>query len=257
MTSANLVLRHGGRLFKYAKYDHMSPADRWVFTGRLSDVWAIPDADNDNALSVVSYERNNSALRFSQTVGNAFLFDLTSDPSEMFNLLHPQLPDFDEALNAEVIERCEDVLSAYMKANEDELISSPFEYLHERLPGRAISGKTDDGKFVRPFLDDKSYAYLIDFMLATEGRKRYIPRKLSQLYTKTWKVPTHKGSHAHSRAHSHSQQMFKRLQLAPENRTTNVWLGLALCAAVAVGMALCGRAVAGRTGKAAAAAGYR
>jgi len=240
MTSANLVLRHNGRLYKYSKYDHVSPADRWVFTGRLSDVWSLPDADKNNELHVVSFARNVSELRFSQLVDDAFLFDLTGDPAEMFNLLHPELAHFDAELNAEVMARCEGILGEYMAANEEQLFSSPFEYLHERLPGRD-AGK-DDGKFVRPFLDDKTYAYLIEEMLVSESRKRHVPRKLAKLYTHKWTVPDRTPQTKLQAIVGKEWQSY-----SDSNRASFSWL--AVCAVIA-GIALCGMAAYRRSAKA-------
>jgi len=238
MTSANLVLRHGGRLYKYSKYDAVSPADRWVFTGRLSDVWSLPDADDANALRRVEFDADDDSMRFSQLIDDAFLFDLTNDTAERFNLLHSKLPHFDAALNAEVIARAEAVLGDYMRKNEDELFSSPFEYLHERLPGRT-SDDDDDGRFVRPFLDDKTYAFLIEGMLDTEARKRRIPRKLAKLYTEKWTPPPR------SRTADDEQRVAAAAAAAQpkwrwtSKRTPLSLSVLAVCAAIA-SLTLCG-----------------
>merc|ERR1719295_1015302 len=191
LRSARILVRVGERLFKYAKSDSTSAADRWIYSDRLSDVWTQPMYSEDGlktlGIDVVDYDESKAELMFSQVFEDRFLFDLTSDESEKYNLLNPELPHFDAALNDEVVARSEALLSAWMAENKDAMFSAPIDFLHERLKA-GEPDKTGDGKFVRPFLSDREYKFMVTHMLEAEGEA--VPQGLRELYLVAWVPPS-------------------------------------------------------------------
>ena len=208
LKSARIILEHEGKRYKYLKSDNTSALDRWIYSGRLSDVWTVPDysltveTDNESdgddyygskslpAVQVIEYDEENEKLMFSQHYHDAFLFDLSEDPSELYNLLHPDLGHFDGDLNAVVVAKCEQLLAQWLIENSNEMFSPPMDWLHQRLPS-GDPGLLGDGKFVRPFLSDKEYRFLISDMF--ESEENYIPQKLQDLYLNPWVVPQRQG----------------------------------------------------------------
>ena len=196
LKSARIILDHEGKRYKYLKSDNESALDRWIYSGRLSDVWTIPDYEYTTelaggmslpALKVIEYDENDQDLMFSQHYHDAFLFDLSEDPSELYNLLHPKLGHFDEDLNTEIVSKCEQLLAQWMDDNVDELFSPPMDFLHKRLRDEGDPKKLGDGKFVRSFLSDHQYKDYITTMF--EEEHNYIPQKLQDLYLTPWVVP--------------------------------------------------------------------
>jgi len=197
LRSARIIVEHEGTLYKYVKSDSSSATDRWIYSGRLSDVWSIPDYSRMTklesdigkglpSLKVVEYESTNPDLVYSQVYEDAFLFDLSNDEAEMYNLLHPDLPHHDKELNAKVLDKCNALLEEYMQQNTDQMFSEPLDFLHERLDVGDPS-MTEDGKFVRPFLTNRHYKMLVVKMLDDEGEN--VPQGLADLYLNTWIAP--------------------------------------------------------------------
>merc|ERR1719229_926725 len=197
LRSARIIVEHEGKLYKFVKSDSSSSTDRWIYSGRLSDVWSVPDYSRLTKLSyekgkglpslkVIEYEESNEELAYSQVYDDAFLFDLTNDEAEMYNLLHPDLPHHDKELNTKILEKCDALLGDYMEQNTNQRFSEPLDFLHERLDVGDPS-MTEDGKFVRPFLTNKHYKNLVVKMLEDEGEN--VPSGLADLYLNTWVVP--------------------------------------------------------------------
>lgn len=191
LRSARILVRVGGKLFKYAKSDSTSAADRWIYSDRLSDVWTQPMYSDDEmkvlGIDVIDYDETKEELMFSQVFEDRFLFDLSSDESEKYNLLNPEVPHFDAEVNDEVVGRAEALLSAWMAKNKDELFSAPIDFLHERLKAGDPS-KTEDGKFVRPFLSDREYKHMLEKKLEVEAEA--VPPGLRELYLSAWVSPS-------------------------------------------------------------------
>jgi len=194
LRSARILVRYEGKLFKYVKSDSSSAADRWIYSNRLSDVWTEPLYDDLGeavaAVNVIEYDESKSELMFSQVFEDRFLFDLSADASEKYNLLNPELPHFDAALNDAVVARGEELLGSWMAENKEALFSAPIDALHERLKAGEPE-KTGDGKFVRPFLSNKEYKHMVSNMLEEEGDA--VPLPLRELYLVPWVSPTSKG----------------------------------------------------------------
>jgi len=197
LRSARTIVEHEGTMYKCVNTDSSSSTDRWIYSGRLSDVWSVPDYSRLTKLSyekgkglpslkVIEYEESNEELAYSQVYDDAFLFDLTNDEAEMYNLLHPQLPHHDAELNKAVIAKCNEILDQFVQQNQDEFFSEPLDFLHERLDVGDPS-MMEDGKFVRPFLTNKRYKTLVVAMIEREGDN--VPSKLAELYTTPWTVP--------------------------------------------------------------------
>merc|ERR1712083_318255 len=114
-------------------------------------------------------------------------FDLTNDESELYNLLNPKSPRFDDALSHEVVKQCQVLLDSFMR--EDDLFSNPIDFLHARLP-LGDPGLIGDGMWVRPFLDNAAYSDLLDKMLMFEEKHgRYHSTAQLSLYYDAWSVP--------------------------------------------------------------------
>merc|ERR1719474_90121 len=195
LRSARITVEHEGKRYKYLKSDNSSALDRWIYSGRLSDVWTVPDygltseTEDGKALPglrVIEYNADSEQMSFSQHYHDAFLFDLSADPSELYNLLHPTLGHYDEALNAEIVSQCDQLLAQFLIENVDELFCPPLDWLHQRPPS-GDPKYLDDGKFVRPFLSDKEYRFLLTEMFADDDNS--VPQKLQDLYLTPWVVP--------------------------------------------------------------------
>merc|ERR1711972_16469 len=202
LRSARIIVEHEGTLYKYVKSDSSSATDRWIYSGRLSDVWSVPDYSRMTklaseigkglpSLKVIEYEENNADLAYSQVYDDSFLFDLTDDESEVYNLLNPNLPHYDADLNAALITKCNQLLNEWMAQNVHERFSEPLDFLHERLDVGDPS-MTEDGKFVRPFLTNKHYKNLVVKMLDDEGEN--VPDGLKELYLNVWTAPEREGT---------------------------------------------------------------
>ena len=186
LRSASMVMEHGGSLYKYIRSDPGAAADRWVYSESMADVWSTFD-DDGTSLKIIEYDASDSMTRYSQRFDDAFLFDLSSDPMELYNLLDPDTPNFDEGLNTEIVSRCTAQLRAFV--DEQELFSRPLSLLHSRLDEGDPSLKFD-GLFVRPFLSNKRYAILLKRMFLREQKKGYHhSQKQQDLYLNPWRCP--------------------------------------------------------------------
>jgi len=184
--SASILVEIDNVLYKYIKSDPDSATDRWIYSGYLADVWSAFD-DDAKSLKVVEYKEGVDALQYSQVYGNGFLFDLTNDESELYNLLNPRSPRYDETLSREVVKQCQILLDSFMR--EDDLFSNPIDFLHARLP-LGDPGLIGDGMWVRPFLDDAKYTELLDKMFVFEEKHgRYHSDAQLSLYYNSWSVP--------------------------------------------------------------------
>ena len=126
-------------------------------------------------------------LSYSNSVDNAFLFNLSCDESEQFNLLNAYLPNYDEALNIEVVSRCTNVMEHFIENNE--LFSNPIAFLHTKLD-QANPATIEDGQFVRPFLDNSQYASLVRKMFNDEDKNGHFHSEQQQaLYFYAWISP--------------------------------------------------------------------
>lgn len=187
LQSASMVIRHEGSLYKYMRTDSNSATDRWVYSGSLSDVWSTIDPEDGTSLKILDFVEGDEVTKYSQVFEDGFLFDLTADESELYNLLNPELPHYDETLNKEIIEECSGILEEFMAENE--LFSVPINTLHSRLD---LGDPTQiaDGMFVRPFLTNKEYKTHIARMFETEeGRDHFHSMAQIDLYLNSWDCP--------------------------------------------------------------------
>jgi len=187
LQSASMVIRHEGSLYKYMRTDSNSATDRWVYSGSLSDVWSTIDPEDGTSLKILDFVEGDEVTKYSQVFEDGFLFDLTDDESELYNLLNPELPHYDEQLNMEIISKCSDILEEFMADNE--LFSVPINTLHSRLD---LGDPTQiaDGMFVRPFLTNKEYKTHIARMFETEeDRDHFHSMAQVDLYLNTWDCP--------------------------------------------------------------------
>merc|ERR1719195_1255324 len=184
--SASILVEIDNVLYKYIKSDPDSATDRWIYSGYLADVWSAFD-DDQKSPKVVEYKEGSTDLKYSQVYGTGFLFDLTNDPSELYNLLNPQTPHYDEALSHNVVKQSQVLLDSFMR--EDDLFSNPIDFLHARLP-LGDPGLIGDGMWVRPFLDNSAYTDLLDKMFKFEEKHgRYHSQSQLSLYYDRWSVP--------------------------------------------------------------------
>jgi len=51
LRSARIIVEHEGKTYKFVKSDSSSATDRWIYSGRLSDVWSVPDYSRMTKLS--------------------------------------------------------------------------------------------------------------------------------------------------------------------------------------------------------------
>jgi len=184
--SASILVEIDNVLYKYIKSDPDSATDRWIYSGYLADVWSAFD-DDQKSLKVIEYKEGSQDLKYSQVYGTGFLFDLTNDPSELYNLLNPQTPHYDDTLSREVVKQSQVLLDSFMR--EDDLFSNPIDFLHARLP-LGDPGLIGDGMWVRPFLDNSAYTDLLDKMFKFEEKHgRYHSDSQLSLYYDSWSCP--------------------------------------------------------------------
>jgi len=186
LRSASMVLQHEETLYKYIRSDSQSATDRWIYSSSLADVWSTFD-DDGRSLKIIEYNEGDEETRYSQVFEDGFLFDLNRDEEERFNLLDPNCPQFDAALNAVITEKAMSILSAFMAENE--LFSDPISMLHSRLD-KGDPSLIGDGKFVRPFLSEKEYLSMIDTMFKKDSQRgKAHPGKQMRLYLNAWTCP--------------------------------------------------------------------
>merc|ERR1712154_341040 len=99
----------------------------------------------------MGYDESNEELRFSQAVDGMFLFDVTGDEGEMFNLLDPELPYFNQDLNDQLLENADYLLKQFL--DEDDSFSPVIAALYEQMP-EGNPSLVADGSFLRPFLNN-------------------------------------------------------------------------------------------------------
>jgi len=192
LASARVMVEMDGKYYKYIKSDSTSAIDRWSYSPSFSDSWSEIE-HGGKSLIRVTFDEQPEVYPFSQSFGDQLLFDVTSDEREMYNLLNPDLPHFDDELNQKVIAACEEVLEQWMADNMDEMFAAPIDFLHERL---AVGDPSlvEDGRFVRPFLSDQQYQHMIAQMWVNEDAKgHYNPQGLKDVYVKEWVVPGTQG----------------------------------------------------------------
>lgn len=126
-------------------------------------------------------------------MSNAFLFAVSTDESELYNLLNAYLPTFDAALNDELVAAVDATLTAFI--SENTLFSAPISFLHTKLTSEAAASvfaadATNDVLFVRPFLENSQYASLIRKMFNDEDKNgRYHSEEQQALYYYAWVAP--------------------------------------------------------------------
>jgi len=186
LASASMLIEHDGKLFKYIRSNSKSATDRWIYSDNLADVWSVYDEDGQS-LKIMEYTEDNEATKFSQVHEDGFLFDLTSDEAELINLLNPEVPVFDDAMNDAIAQRCTAILEQFMA--EDELFSNQITALHSRMDEGEPS-LIGDGLFVRPFLSDDEYAATMTRIFKSEGQRgNHHPGKQMRLYLSAWTCP--------------------------------------------------------------------
>lgn len=186
-TSASILVEIDDVIYKYIKSDPTSATDRWIYSGYLADVWSAFDDDDAKSLKVREYQDSDEGLKYSQVYGNGFLFDLTNDEAELYNLLNPKSPHYDDALTHSVVKQCQILLDGFMREND--LFSNPIDFLHARLP-LGDPGLIGDGMWVRPFLDDSAYnELLIKMFMFEEKHGRYHSDAQKSMYYDKWSVP--------------------------------------------------------------------
>ena len=98
---------------------------------------------------MVQYDEGNDDLRYSQSVDDMFLFEITGDEGELYNLLDPELTYFDQNLNDQLLENADYLLKEFV--DENDAFSPVIETLYEQLP-EGNPSMVADGSFMRPFL---------------------------------------------------------------------------------------------------------
>jgi len=182
---------HDGNLYKYIVSTPGCIADRWIYSPlkRVVDSWSIIDRIDGETVRGFKLE-DNKKEPYSKEIDSAYLFDLTYDQSEMYNLLNHKLPHFNEKRNNEIIQICEKTLKAWIKANE--LFSGPMSNLHDRLE-QGEPTNLDDGKFVRPFLNDDEYKTIINNMFDDDVKGgNFHSDAQRNIYLHRWQCPKNK-----------------------------------------------------------------
>ena len=197
LQSASILIHHHetGTLYKYIRSNPSSPADRWIYSESTVDVWSTLDfgdtfdtvGDSSSSLQIKEYDPTEPLMRYSQRFGDEFLFDLTNDESELYNLLDPQCPNFNADLNMYIVNQSLAEMSHFMATNQ--LWSTPISLLHSRLEEGDPTLKFD-GLFVRPFLSNKRYLILLKRMFLREQKQGiHHSTKQLELYLNSWTCP--------------------------------------------------------------------
>jgi len=194
--SASIVMEHSdGNLYKYIVSEPNNPADRWIWSSTKSDpdTWSILDSKH-NTHGFQFYSDGKEEFKYSQIVDGDYLFDLTNDVSEFYNLLNQDVPHYSNKLRNEVIDSAMDKLKAFMAKNK--YFSTPMMRLHDRFDiGNALG--IDDGRFVRPFLNDSHYQAILTNMFIDEEvvSGRHHSEEQKALYFNPWKCPKYEGKY--------------------------------------------------------------
>jgi len=189
MNSAAILLKDDGNLYKYIVSTPGCIADRWIYSPlkRVVDSWSINDKDTGARGFKLE---DNKREPFSQEIDSAYLFDLTYDQRELYNLLNEKLPHFDGEHNDEIIGKCKQILGEWVADND--LFSSPMSALHDRLE-QGEPTLLDDGKFVRPFLNDEEYKLIINNMFDDDVKNGvHHSDAQKRIYLHRWQCPKNK-----------------------------------------------------------------
>ena len=182
-----------GNLYKYIVSTPGCIADRWIYSPskRHVDSWSIVDIIDGQSVRGFKLQ-DDEQEPFSKIIDNSYLFDLTNDQSEMYNLLNNRLPNFNERRNNRIIAKCHNILSKWVDVEVNELFSSPLNFFHDRLEqGEPIN--LMDGKFVRPFLSDDEYERIINQMFDDDITKgNFHSDAQRNLYLHRWQCPKNK-----------------------------------------------------------------
>ena len=119
-----------------------------------------------------------------QQVDGQSLFELSSDESEMYNLLDTRFPPIaDTELNDLIVTKCKRILRKFVK--NEPLFSRRLEFLDEPLEEGIPTKSTD--LIMRPFLSDEQYAYFVDEMF--KSAEHHHSEQQKSLYFHQWSVP--------------------------------------------------------------------
>jgi len=163
-------------------------------------------------------DNTNSPL--SHMIDGQYLFDLTNDESEVYNLLNEELPAYSEQLNDEIIGECTEILTSYLGSNE--LFSVPIRFLHKRLK-EGEPKRIKDGRFVRPFLSNEHYKNIVQTMFSDETEKgNYHSPEQQDIYLNAWTCP--------QRNNAENKEMYTQSMII--NKLSHSWDQL-LCFVVA------------------------
>merc|ERR1719319_374292 len=176
-----------GALIKFVSTDLSDKGEEWVNFKRFHSTDSWSELSSEGELSVKVWEdfKEEAEMKYSQmTSEGAFLFDLSADESEHYNLLNEGCPDFDDARNQKLLDAAESILNAFLDA--DELWSPVLPALHEKF-AEGEPGQSSDGLFVRPFLKNDEYKAFIRQMFIDE--KQFHGAAQKALYTEEWVSP--------------------------------------------------------------------
>ena len=116
------------------------------------------------------------------------LFELSSDPSEYWNLLDTRFPPIaDMKLNEQIVTKCKRILRKFVK--DDPLFSRRLEFLDEPLEEGIPTKSTD--LIMRPFPDDEQYVEFIKEMFKSD--KHHHSEEQKALYLHQWSAPDRVG----------------------------------------------------------------
>lgn len=182
---ASILMEHEEKLYKYMFVDITAMSQKWLhfLTTHSSDLWS-----KKHGVDVLVFDADNEALTYSQAVNGEFLFDSSTDPAELYNLLDPNLPYFyDPDLNEKVVGKARQILEAYVGGNK--LFSSKLEFLREALEEGIPTLGAD--LVMQPFLTDEQYMSLVHKMFTKE--QQHHSKEQRDLYEQKWTVPHHIG----------------------------------------------------------------
>jgi len=168
-----------------SKVDGVSSQRR--LASKVSAQLKVIESPIDDALSVFGDDEID--LSYAASVSNAFLFAVSSDESELYNLLNVYLPTYSASLNDDIVEAVDAALTAFISDNA--LFSAPIPFLHTKLTSEAAASVfSAEPLFVRPFLENSQYASLIRKMFNDEDKNgRYHSEAQQALYYYAWVAP--------------------------------------------------------------------
>jgi len=194
--SAAVLMEHDGVLYKYLSVnpdaDPSASTDGWSAPSEDGsavtdyDKWSVIDPET-HTLSVMEHDDGNALTRYSQRVDGQYLFALSRDEGEFYNVLDPLAPGFDAKLNGQLIHKIDKILEQFLADNV--LWSEPINALHNKMidDGDADS---DSLPFLKPFLSDKEYKVAINRMFQSEEKRGHLHSEQQQaLYLSPWSCP--------------------------------------------------------------------